>query len=139
MEDVSSKLTVFFENPFWVGVFERRNNNKLQVCKVVFGAEPKDSEIHAFILAKYNHLIFSEAFAEKQLPVKPINPKRLQRLVKKEVSTVGVGTKAQQALKLQFEQGKVEREQASKLKIDQNLELKYNLQRQKHKEKLKGH
>ncbi|WP_139181555.1 DUF2992 family protein [Pelosinus fermentans] len=29
-----------------------------------------------------------------------INPKRLQRLVQKEIKNVGIGTKAQQALKL---------------------------------------
>lgn len=36
------KLTVYFENPFWVGVFERIENGKLSVCKVTFGSEPKD-------------------------------------------------------------------------------------------------
>lgn len=38
------KLTVFFEEPFWVGVFERIENGKLSVSKVTFGAEPKDYE-----------------------------------------------------------------------------------------------
>lgn len=28
------KLTVFFEEPFWVGVFERIENGKLSVSKV---------------------------------------------------------------------------------------------------------
>lgn len=35
-------LTVYFEDPFWVGVFERIDDGKLSVCKVTFGAEPKD-------------------------------------------------------------------------------------------------
>ena len=39
--DTVSKLTVYFEEPFWVGVFERMENGKLSVCKVTFGAEPK--------------------------------------------------------------------------------------------------
>ena len=38
-------LTVFFEDPFWVGVFERFEDETLSVCKVTFGAEPKDCEI----------------------------------------------------------------------------------------------
>ena len=35
-------LTVFFEEPFWVGVFERTEGGKLSVCKVSpTGVEPK--------------------------------------------------------------------------------------------------
>ena len=41
MDIDSTKLTVFFEAPFWIGVFERIERRKLSVCKVVFGAEPK--------------------------------------------------------------------------------------------------
>ena len=42
MDRVSGKLTVYFEEPFWVGVFERIESGKLSVAKVTFGAEPKD-------------------------------------------------------------------------------------------------
>ncbi len=45
MDKVSGKLTVFFEEPFWVGVFERVVDGKLSVCKITFGAEPKDYEV----------------------------------------------------------------------------------------------
>ena len=31
MDKVSGKLTVFFEEPFWVGVFERISAGKLSV------------------------------------------------------------------------------------------------------------
>ena len=48
MDKVSGKLTVFFEEPFWVGVFERVSDRKLSVCKVTFGAEPKDYEVYDF-------------------------------------------------------------------------------------------
>ncbi len=34
-------LTVFFEDPFWVGVFERIEDGKLSVCKVTFGTDWK--------------------------------------------------------------------------------------------------
>ena len=36
MYKVMTKLTVFFENPFWVGVFEQLEVGKLSVCKVTF-------------------------------------------------------------------------------------------------------
>ena len=44
MDKVSIRLQVFFEEPFWVGIFEKDYNGKLSVCKVTFGAEPKDYE-----------------------------------------------------------------------------------------------
>ena len=37
---VESKLTIYFEEPFWVGVFEELDGDKLSVCRTVFGAEP---------------------------------------------------------------------------------------------------
>ena len=40
MDKVRGKLTVYFEEPFWVGVFERIEDGKLSVSKVTFGAEP---------------------------------------------------------------------------------------------------
>ena len=55
------KLTVFFEEPFWVGVFERIEDGKFSVSKVTFGAEPKDCEIYEFVLKYYNSLRFSPA------------------------------------------------------------------------------
>lgn len=45
MDKVSGRLTVFFEEPFWVGVFERISECKLSVCKVTFGSEPKDYDM----------------------------------------------------------------------------------------------
>ena len=50
MDIDSTKLTVFFEAPFWIGVFERIERRKLSVCKVVFGAEPKDYEVWEYLL-----------------------------------------------------------------------------------------
>lgn len=39
MDKVIGKLTVFFEDPFWVGVFERIEDGKLSAAKVTFGSE----------------------------------------------------------------------------------------------------
>ena len=61
MDKTSCKLTVFFENPFWVGVLECNEDGKLTVSKLTFYKEPKDYEIRNFILKKYNQLNFSPA------------------------------------------------------------------------------
>ena len=78
MDIDSTKLTVFFEAPFWIGVFERIERRKLSVCKVVFGAEPKDYEVWEFVLANYHRLRFSPSV--DVVPRKEaVNPKRIQR------------------------------------------------------------
>ena len=41
MNRSSVTLTVLFDAPFWVGVFERVEDDKLTVAKVIFGAEQK--------------------------------------------------------------------------------------------------
>ena len=61
MDKTSCRLTVFFENPFWVGVLECNEDGKLTVTKITFYKEPKDYEIKNFILKKYNQLNFSPA------------------------------------------------------------------------------
>lgn len=49
MNEAIGKLTVYFEDPFWIGVFERMEVGKLSVCKVTFGAEPKDLLLISFM------------------------------------------------------------------------------------------
>ena len=60
-EKCQGRLTVYFEDPFWVGVFERIENGKLSAAKVTFGAEPKDYEVQEFVSRHYYHLQYSPA------------------------------------------------------------------------------
>ncbi|MDE6319592.1 MAG: YjdF family protein [Lachnospiraceae bacterium] len=137
MDKVSGKLTVFFEEPFWVGVFECVSDGKLSVSKVTFGAEPKDYEIYDFILKNYYHLRFSPAVATD---VKEVghNPKRMQREVRKQIQNAGIGTKSQQALKLQQEQLKMERKTVSREQREAEKLRQFELKQQKKKEKHRG-
>ena len=138
MGKTSGKLTVYFEEPFWVGVFERVDNNKLSVCKVTFGAEPKDYEIWEFILKHYYDLKFSPA-VETAIKQSADNPKRRSRKARKQVENTGIGTKSQQALKLQQEESKAERRQISKEQRDAEKQKQFELKKQKRREKHKGH
>ena len=108
MSDVNSRLTVFFEEPYWIGVFEHIEDGKLTVAKVVFGAEPKDYEVYEFVLKHYHSLRFSPALAAV-VKKSNKNPKRVHREVRKQLQNACIGTKSQQALKLQQEQNKRER------------------------------
>ena len=138
MDRGSGKLTVFFEDPFWVGVFERIVDGRLSVAKVTFGAEPKDYEVFDFILRHYYSLKFCPAVAADVKEVK-CNPKRMQRDVKKQMQETGIGTKSQQALKLQQEQNKQERKVKSREQKLAESERMFELKQQKKKAKHKGH
>ena len=74
----SSVLTVLFEEPFWVGIYERRSCGCLQVSKVVFGSEPKDFEIYERFLNDFNSLRFTECFEDFEKAKKVANPKRMR-------------------------------------------------------------
>ena len=39
MDKVNGKLTIFFEEPFWVGIFERIEDGKLSAAKVNIGVQ----------------------------------------------------------------------------------------------------
>lgn len=138
MDKVIGKLTVFFEDPFWVGVFERVEDGKLSAAKVTFGTEPKDYEVKAYIQKYYYSLQFSPAVAAV-VKEKKINPKRMQRDAKKQMRENGIGTKSQQVLKMQQEQNKQERKVRSRQQKEADKQRMFELKQQKKKEKHKGH
>ena len=138
MDKASGKLTVYFEEPFWVGVFERIEDGKLSVAKVTFGAEPKDYEVQEYIQKYYFSLKFSPAVETVVKDIKR-NPKRMQREAKKQTMETGIGTKSQQALKLQREQNKQVRKERSRKKKEVEEQRMFELKQQKKREKHKGH
>lgn len=64
MDKGLGRLTVFFEEPFWAGVFECLSEGKRFVYKVTFSAELKEEYVeYDFILKNYYQLKFSLAVA----------------------------------------------------------------------------
>ena len=137
MAKTVGKFEVFFEKPFWVGVFEIYSDGKLTVSKVTFGAEPKDGEVYDFILRNYYRLRFSPA-VEAHVSEKKGNPKRMQREIRKQCSCGYMGTKSQQALKLQHEQLKTERRVIGRQEKEAEKERRFELKQQKRIEKHRG-
>ena len=138
MDKVNGKLTVYFEEPFWVGIFERIEDGKLFVAKVTFGAEPKDYEVLEYVQKYYVSLKFSPAVDTVVKDIKR-NPKRMQREARRQMQETGIGTKSQQALKLQQEQYKQERKIRSKEKKEAEEQRMFEMKQQKKREKHKGH
>lgn len=135
----TGSLTILFEDPFWIGLFEITDHEGLHVCKVTFGAEPTEREVMEFIEKNWNRLEFSQAV--DIVPTAEIrkNPKRQLREAKKQMQSQGIGTKSQQALKLQQEQNKMERKQRSKAEREAEKQRQFDLRQAKKKKKHKGH
>lgn len=137
MNEVRAKLTVFFEAPFWVGVFQRTEQGRLYVSKVTFGPEPTDPMVWEFLLRNWSKLRFSPGVGTKP-PREAANPKRAQRLAQKQTQEVGVGTRSQQALRLQREQQKAERQAESREQRQAEQDRLYQLKKEKRKQKHRG-
>ena len=137
MDKVYGKLTGFFEDPFWVGVFERTENGRLSVCKVTFGAEPKEYEVREFVMKNYDRLKFSPP-VDVAVKKETANPKKLQREARKQTQQTGIGTKSQQALQLQREENKLERQEIGKEIREAEKQRRFDLKQQKRKEKHRG-
>lgn len=135
---VESKLIIYFEEPFWVGVFEELEGDKLSACRMVFGAEPTDAEVYDFILKHYYHLRFS-APVKTEIRPKADNPKRRQRNARKQLEKSGIGTKSQQALQKQYEENKTERKRTTHEQREAEKQWQFELKQQKRKEKHRGH
>ena len=87
MDRVSVKLTVYFENPLWIGIFERSIDEKLSVCKIIFGAEPEDNEVLEIVLNRYSEFKYSPEIQYEKVFKEKVNPKRVQRDAKKQLNT----------------------------------------------------
>ena len=135
---MKSSLTILFENPFWIGLFERIDGDKYEVCKITFGTEPKDYEVYDFLLKNWHKLKFSPPVKTEKIEERKINPKRMQREINSQLENKGIGTKARQALKLQHEQGKLERKVKSREQKEAEKERQFALRQEKKKAKHRG-
>ena len=132
-------FTVFFEDPFGVGICERSSGGTYSCAKVTFGAEPSEAEVWAFVLERYGALIFSVPTTCETKPQGCANPKRMQRQAARAVTATGVGTKAQQALKSQYEAGKQAQKECSRAERLASEQRKFQLRQDKKKAKHRGH
>jgi hypothetical protein len=139
MDTGVSQLTVLFEEPFWIGLYEREDGGRYTVCRIVFGAEPRDYEVYDFLLKNWKSLRFSPAISVGRVSAQSVNPKRMQRQIKRQTAPAGIGTKAQQALKAQQEQGKLERKTKSREEREAEAAQQFARRQEKRREKHRGH
>lgn len=133
-------LTVRFEDPFWIGLFERWEGESYSVCKVTFGPEPRDAQVWEYLLRSFPHLPFSPAVPAERRAEGAVNPKRARRQARRELEgTSRTGTRAQQALALQREAGRQAGREKDRTRREAEEERRFRLRQEKRREKHKGH
>ena len=134
------KLTVRFEEPFWVGLVECEDGDGYSVAKHVFGAEPTTPEVFDFIRDHWNDLRFTHEVQVEAKGSKHINPKRLRRMIEKEMrSDAWRGTKAQQTLAEQRAMAIESGEALSRQQKEERKREQFAKRAEKRKQKHRGH
>ncbi len=131
-------FSVFFEDPFWVGVFESYENGILKIAKVTFYKEPTERELQEFLIDNYDKIKFFKV--EDSISVKnKMNPKRKLRDAKKQMNNEYSISKSKEYISSQFELNKINKKK-DKSKEKKFLKDKKFIQKQaQRKEKHRGH
>lgn len=135
------KLSILFESPFWIALIEEERDGLLYATRHVFGSEPSSENVYEFILSfEFRTLIDRMTVG---LPVdsakkKRVNPKRLQRQIRREKERSGISTQSQEVMRLQQEENKKERQITSKEERARKQNYKRELAKQKKKQKHRG-
>lgn len=136
------KATIFFDRHYWVGTFERTDKEGYAIARHIFGAEPADPEVYEFVLTSYQELKFGEP-KEFTLEIKRMNPKRVQKEVRREMErlkeTAKPSTFAQDYMREELEKKKVQKKHQSSAEKQARKEEQFALRQQKKKEKQRGH
>lgn len=136
------KATIFFEKRFWVGAFERTDQEGYAVARHIFGGEPSDPEVHEFILNHFHELKFGQP-KEIQIEIQRMNPKRVQREVRREMEkmreTARPSTLAQDYMREELEKSKKLKKSITSAEKLARKEEQFALRQQKKKEKQRGH
>lgn len=135
----SIKLSIVFENQWWVGIFERVDESGYAVAREIFGSEPTDAEVYQFVLHHQDKLKFSQPLDNNAPVIKKLNPKRLNREVRSQQNKGSNMTQAYDALRIEMEKNKKEKKTNNTTEKERVKQLKFDLKQQKKKEKHQGH
>lgn len=135
---MEGKCTIYFEDPFWVGVFERIEDDTIAVARQIFGDEPTDTELYRFVLEEYSYLEFGAPCPLSTSPLKSANFKRAQRAARQMMKRTGVSTMAQRAMQAGYERLKTERQADQRAQRAEQAEQKFIQKQKRKKQKHRG-
>jgi hypothetical protein len=135
------QLTVFFDGQFWVGVAEAQRDDGVKVARHLFGPEPTDSEVFAFVLRTLPGLLDAAPSVSPGEAAAPAasNPKRRKREAAAAVRAQGVSSYAQEVLKRDLEARQHARQIVTRQQREDERAYKRQRTVEKAKEKHRGH
>lgn len=136
-------VTITFDPPFWIVLFESIEEGKYAVAREVIGtSEPTSAEIMLFFdRLDFNKIRYTTPVEEDKAQNNNISFKKMQKKVKKATEQSNYKhtySKAHEELKKQQEQNKQDRKFINREKRDEEKERKFELKQQKKKQKLRG-
>jgi hypothetical protein len=138
---VSVEFEVLHDGQFWIGVVAVTGSAGVRACKVVFGAEPTDPELYAFLLANgYDLLRRAEAsplVPSQQRVARVASPKRAARDAAAQARRIGKSTAAQEAVRKAQEAVGRDRDEDQRRSNDERAALRRTQRQAKAKAKAK--
>ena len=135
---MSVTILVYFDDPFYAILVERRENGRLSVARQVVGPEPSEIEVLEWVQREFPRLRYSPAVEDAPRSPMAVNPKRRQRQAARETGG-GVGTRSQQALQLDRELRAAQRKFDRKERAEEEAERRFQLRQEKKKARHRGH
>ena len=135
---MSVTILVYFDDPFYAILVERRENGRLSVARQVVGPEPSEIEVLEWVQKEFPHLHYSPAVEDAPRSPMAVNPKRRQRQAARETGG-GVGTRSQQALQLDRELRAAQRKEDRRERQEEEAERRFRLRQEKKKARHRGH
>ncbi len=138
----NSALTVLFDGQYWVGLFEKTDEQGYSIAKYIFGREPSDEDIYELALHGCRALRFTQPVAAPAPDEQRMSYKRRQRDIERLLAQAGSGEKvgeAQTALRAEQEAQRQARAHAEKAEREAEEQRKYQLRQEKRREKRRGH
>lgn len=134
------RLTVFFDGQFWIGILEWESAGVTRARRHVFGCEPADAEILAFVRDWVPPSVAEQAPAgSPAAPPRPVSPKRSAREAARLLSRRGGSTKSQEALQRELEERKAGSRRETRGRREEKAMARRETARRKAKKKHRGH
>ncbi len=135
-----TEFTVFFEDPFWVGVFVADRGDRRFVARVVFGAEPANAELLQFMRERFADLVRgARPLPPEVRPSDPAPAKSIKRGLRRAArEQAGGPSRAMAAAHAAFELAKAGARGAEKGRREEDAERRFAERRAKRKRARRG-
>ncbi len=136
---MENSLTVLFDPPFWVGIFEHNDGDTYRMARHVFGAEPTEPQLLELARNGFPGLTFSNPVNLASVELREVGYKRRMREIRAAMKNPAASTRSQQILQQEMErQAQNNREHRRQIR-QQSEDLKFQARQARKAEKHRGH